>query len=816
MNYKGLSSQYAQKLFYEKGPNEIEGSKKFSVLKAISDTLSEPMLLILLTACVIYFAIGKIIDFAILTFSALIILSINVYQNYKTEESVNKLKQLTKKFVEVIRDGIKQTIESKYLVEGDYVIVNEGDRVPADVLIVESSNLLIDESILTGESVPVTKKTIKDINVKKFSDKYIGFSGTLITSGWLIGIVHKTGKDTKVGQIGLKLSLIQDEDPQVKKEINKIVFNLAIIAVLTCLFVFGYNFYVTSNIQNSLIYAITLAIALVPEELPIVLTIFLALSSIRLSKIGLIIKNKAIIETLGAANIICVDKTGTITKNNEKLKKIIIDSEEFDFEKLELKENIRELLKGAYLAKYFNSKDSIDKEIDEIFNKSGIEIEKFETISEKVIDRKFVYSKKYQSGKNQYIFAKGAYEEISKLCRISSKHEDFYLNKLQELSKLGFRVIAVASKKYQKEDNLKKFDFLGLLAFWDEIREETYEYIDACQKSNIRICMITGDYKNTAAYYAQKIGLNNPNNIITGEEIESLSKSELLEKIRVTNVFARIEPQQKLRIVELLKQNKNIVVMTGDGVNDALALKSANVGISIGEGGSDVAKETSDVILIENNLKNIIDGIKEGRRIYSNLAITARYIYAFHLPIILISIFNTFLQLPILLQPVHIAFLEFIIDPFSTLVFESIPAKSGVLALEPRKGKFELIKNMNLKKGSIMGIALFILVFIPYAFQNISFHTHNSALALFNLLILNIVLIYFNFSEGQKFEEVLKNRTFVLSNSILITITLILFFSRNNLGFLGLSYKFSLYDYLLLLFCPLILVLIGYFNKKAL
>lgn len=787
MNYKGLSSQSAQKLFFENGPNEIEGSKKFSLTKAIIDTLSEPMLLILIFACIVYLLIGKFFDFIILTISAFVILSINIYQNYKTEEAVNKLKQLSKKFVEVYRDGQKQTIESRYLVEGDYVIVNEGDRIPADVLLIESSNLLIDEAILTGESIPISKKTIKDLNSKKFHDSLIGFSGTLVVSGWLIGVVYKTGKNTKVGQIGLKLSNIEDEEPQVKKEINKIVFNLAILALVTCLFVFGYNFYQTSNLENSLIYSITLAIALVPEELPIVLTIFLALSSIRLSKIGMIVKNKAIIETLGAANIICVDKTGTITKNNQKLKKIIIENEEHEFEKLELTVKIKNLILSAYLAKYFNSKDSMDTEIENIFNKTGIDNSQFQTISEKVIDKKFVYSKKYQSGKNMFIFAKGAYEEISKLCRISTKYEDFYLQKISELTKEGYRVIAVASKKYQKEDNIKKFEFIGLLAFWDEIREETYSYVKACQENNIRICMITGDYKDTALYYAEKIGIENFRNVLTGSDLSNLSKKELQEKIKVTNVFARIEPSQKLKIVELFKESNNIVAMTGDGVNDALALKTANVGISIGEGGSDVAKETSDVVLIQNNLKSIIDAISEGRRIYKNLGITARYIYAFHLPIILISIFNTFLQIPQLLLPIHIAFLEFIIDPFSTLVFESIPAKAGVISEKPRRGKFELIKNMNLKKGTIMGITVFILVFIPYSYEYFAWGSTNTSLALFNMLILNIFLIYFNFAENQKFSDVIKNKTFTISTGILIIFTILIFIFRERLGAFGLS-----------------------------
>ena len=814
MNYRGLSHQEAQKIYLEKGANEIPKSKKFSFIYSIFEALSEPMSLILLFACIIYIFIGRILDFGILLFSALVIITINIYQNFKSEQTLEKLQSFTKKVCEVFRDGQKVQIESKYLVEGDYVIVNEGDRVPADILIVEFSNLLVDEAILTGESAPVRKKTIKDLKVKEFKSDYIAYSGTLVTSGWLVGVVYKTGINSKIGELGTSLELIKDEEPQVKKEINKIVFNLAILCVVTCLFVFGYNYYQTSDISSSVIYAISLAIALVPEELPIVLAIFLALSSLRLSNKGLIIKNKAIMETLGAANIICVDKTGTITKNNQKLQKIIYENKEVDFERLELNNEIKGILKAAYLSKYFNSKDSLDTEIENIFMKTGIDVSEFETQEEGVLDRKFVYSKKYLLKKDTYIFAKGAYEEVSKICRINSKYEDFILDKLQELTNVGYRVIAVAQLKSEKEETSKKFELLGLLAFHDELREETTEYIKMCQDNNLRVCMVTGDHKNTAIYYAKLIGLNNYENVLTGEQLEKLPDSKLKELIPNTNVFARIEPHQKLKLVNFLKADNNIVAMTGDGVNDSLALKSANIGISIGEGGTDIARETSDIILIQNNLKSIIEGIKEGRRIYFNLGITARYIYSFHLPIILISIFNTFFQLPFLLTPIHIAFLEFIIDPFSTVVFESIPAQANILALKPRKAKFQLIENMRIGLGTVYGFSMFLMIFIPYYLIN-SFDPESAkTVAILNLLLLNILLIYFNYSEKLSFIEAIRNKTFAIAIGILTLITSLVFYFRNNLNFLGLGGNISEAEYLILLSSVGIFIFIGFFTKR--
>jgi Ca2+-transporting ATPase len=770
MNYQGLTDLEAQKILIENGLNEIPSPKSSNFIKSFTKTLFEPMIIILLLACSIYFFIGEIRDFLILTFSAFVILSINIFQNYKADEAIKRLKSLTKNYSEVIREGTKKIIESKYLVEGDYVIVNEGDRVPADLIIVESSNLLVDESILTGESVPVEKKNFAESNSKNFSEEHLAYSGTLILSGWFVGIVHKTGLNTKIGGIGKKLELIKDEEPQVKKEINGIVYKLAILCVITCSLVFSYNFYQSQNLTLSALTSISLAIALVPEELPIVLTIFLALSSLRLSKLGLIIKNKAIVETLGATNIICVDKTGTITQNKLKLKKILLNNAEFEIENLALSDEIKDIVSAAFFATYFNSKDSSDLEIINLYKKLDLELPKFESLAENVIPRKFVYSKKYYEKKYYYTYAKGAYEEIQKISRINKNYEDFYLNKIEELSNIGFRVIAVAYKKEIKEESSKKFELLGLLAFQDELREETTEYINLCQTNNIRICMITGDYKNTAIYFAKEIGLNNYNKVLTGKDIDDLPDEILKEKIKETNVFARITPKQKLKIVNLLKINKNIVAMTGDGINDVLALKSANVGISIGEGGSDIAKEASDVILTENNLKSIVNAIKEGRRVYNNLAITGRYIYSFHIPIILIALFNTFLALPPLLLPVQIALLEFIIDPFSTLVFESIPATKGILAEKPRRGKYKLMENLNLKLGTFYGVLIFLLVFIPYLILIKNNYQNVVNLSLLNILGLNIVLIILNFYKEGTVLELVNNKRFSYSLSILLII----------------------------------------------
>lgn len=770
MNYQGISDLEAQKLLIEKGYNEIPTPKKSFLINSITKTLFEPMIIILLSACIIYYFIGEIRDFIILTFSALVIFSINIYQNYKTEEALKKLKALSRNYSEVIREGVKKIIETRNLVEGDYVIVNEGDRVPADLLIVENSNLLIDESILTGESIPVTKSNISESRVKSFEDKHTAYSGTLIVSGWLVGIVHNTGVKTKIGNIGKKLEILKDEEPQVKKEINKIVFNLAILCVITCLTIFIFVFYQTGSYINALLNSISLAIALVPEELPIVLTIFLALSSLRLSKSGLIIKNKAIVETLGATNIICVDKTGTITQNKLKLKKLIFKNSEQNIESLKIDENTEEIIKTAFLATYFNSKDSADLEIKNTFKRMDLELQNMDSVAEGVIDRKFVFSKKYLYRKQYYTFAKGAYEEIQKISRIPEEYEDFYLNKIEELTKIGYRIIAVASKKETKEKGSKKLDFLGLLAFQDEVRPESKEYIKVCQDSNIRVCMITGDYKNTAIYFANEIGLNNPNKVLSGNDLERIDNATLKEKVKEVNVFVRITPKQKLKIVNLLKSGKNIVAMTGDGVNDVLALKSANVGVSIGEGGSDIAKEASDVILLENNLKSIVSAVIEGRRVYKNLGITGRYIYSFHLPIILVSIFNSFLQLPQLLLPVHIALLEFIIDPFSTLVFESIPATKKILSEKPRKGKFKLIENLNLNLGSFYGILMFILIFIPFYLLYLNNYESVINVSLMNILGLNIILIILNFISLENFSQALENKRFLYSILLLIII----------------------------------------------
>lgn len=804
MKYLGLTTKEATEILKKEGKNILYEKKEFTLIKSIYNSLAEPLLLILLIACLIYYFIGNFNDFLILTSSAFIILIINIYQNYQTEKTISKLKSLQQKYSEVYRDGIKKQIPAEELVVGDIILISEGERIPADLVILESSNLSIDESIITGESLPVRKDATSKTKNKKIDSDSIIYSGTLVVSGWMIGSVFKTGKNSKIGQMGLSLEALSSEEPLVKKEIAGIVNKLAIAGLFTCLFVFGYGYYVTSDYIKPLINAVTLAIALVPEELPIVLTIFLALSSLKLSKKGLIIRNKSIIETLGAANILCVDKTGTLTKNQMKLKKIITLNEIFDADDVELNQQATIIINYANLARYFNSKDSLDIEIEKVATKLNLDTSDYEFLAEKIVDQKFVYSRSYHQNGKPFVFIKGAFEEIIKISKISVRNEKFIYENFYNLTNQGYRVIAVG---YSENKNPKsKFNFLGLLAFEDEIRKEVPEIVKTCQENGIRICMITGDYKNTAIHYAKEMGINNPENVITGEELDNLPNYLLNQKISETNVFARVEPKQKLRILNLLKTKGNIVAMTGDGVNDALALKTANIGIAIGEGGSDIAKETSDMVLNQNNLKNIVDGIIEGRRIYDNLGTTARYIYSFHLPLILISIVNTLLNLPALLLPIHITLLEFIIDPFSTIVFESIPGKKGPLSLKPRKGKYKLIQNMNLSKGTIYGFLIFVFVFTTYYLYAKESVTAGQTVSLFLILGLNLVLIYLNYSENLSLKELIKNKVYIISNLLLVTSIFVIYFYRDLLGLTEVSYSLTEQDIYLI-----IVLILGYF-----
>jgi len=793
MKYIGHTTKEAEELLKKHGENTLYESKEYPLLKSIVSSFKEPMMVILLVACATYYFIGKFTDFLILTISACIIFSINIFQNFKAENAIQNLKKLTQKFAEVYRDGEKVRILASKIVPGDIIILNEGERIPADVIILESSNLTIDESILTGESIPVQKTANTNTKTKKLELESLAYSGTIITSGWLIGSVYETGKETKIGKMGLSLSNLIDEEPLVRKEINSIVTKLAVLGIFTCSFVFGYGYFSTGDFVKPLLNSVTLAIALVPEELPIVLVIFLALSSLKLSKKGLIIRNKSIIETLGAANVLCVDKTGTITKNKMKLSKIITLNEEIEGSSKNWSKEAIEIIKVSLLAKYFNSKDSIDREIENVAEKLNLDLDDYTFVSEKLLDQKFVFSRLYTFNEQPYIFAKGAFDEIIKLCKITSKNETFIYDRFYELTNQGYRVVGVA---FSDNKNIKsKFNFLGLLAFEDEIRPEVPSTIKLCQDNSIRICMITGDFKNTAITYAKKIGLNNPENVLTGDEIMNLPNYLLEEKIKNTNVYARVLPEQKLRILNLLKSSGNIVAMTGDGVNDALALKSANIGISIGEGGSDIAKETADIVLTENNLKNIVDGIIEGRRIYDNLATTSRYIYSFHLPLILIAILNVVLKLPELLLPIHITLLEFIIDPFSTVVFESIPSKKGHLNLKPRKGQFKLLQNMNIAKGTVYGFLIFVMVFITYYLYVVENVSAAQTISLFLILGLNIILIYLNYSEHQTFKELIKNKVYVVSNSILILAVILIYNFREFLNLTEVNYHLQPYDF---------------------
>jgi Ca2+-transporting ATPase len=522
----------------------------------------------------------------------------------------------------IIRNGQTVKIPGREIVIGDIVLVNEGDRIPADGILIHGTNLSVDESMLTGESIPVSKDTLACEGSSQV------FSGTLVVQGSGKLEVNAIGIHTEFGKIGKSLQQIVQDPTRLQKEMKVLIRNLFIIGGFISVLVVIAFYLTRGDFIASLLSGLASAMAILPEEFPVVLTIFLAIGAWRLSQQNVLTRNPSAIETLGSATILCSDKTGTITQNNMVLSTLI--KEHFIIEKNEFEENIEnieELIFTAILASPPESIDPMERAVYAV-NKTlpsspppSFTLQKEYPLSKDL----FAMTRILEDENGQlYVGSKGAPEAILELCHISEEEKIHLLSKVKMLAKRGQRILGVAKGKVENREfpvSQKdfSFEFMGFLGFEDPIRPEVPEAIKQCYSAGIKVIMITGDYPETAKNIGKQAGLNEHDEILTGHDLKNLTESELKEKIRHVNIFARIIPEQKLQIIKALKANGEIVAMTGDGVNDAPALKAADIGISMGGKGTDVARESSSLVLLDDNFSSIVMAIKSGRRIFDNL-----------------------------------------------------------------------------------------------------------------------------------------------------------------------------------------------------
>ena len=769
-NFNGLSEEEAGNSLTKEGYNELPSSKGRSVWNIALDVIKEPMFLLLLASGAIYLILGDVQEALMLLSFVFFVMGLTIYEERKTERALEALRDLSSPRARVIRDGVEKRIAGREVVPGDFLILSEGDRVPADAQLLRCSNFSVDESLLTGESVPVRKMACEvagPLEPPGGDDRPFIYSGTLVVKGQGIALVGATGLKTEIGKIGKALETVEFEETPLQKETRKIVGRLAVFGFFLCALVVITYGLTRGSWMGGLLAGITLAMALLPEEFPVVLTIFLALGAWRISKSRVLTRCVPAVETLGSATVLCVDKTGTLTLNQMAVSRLLVKGNIYSIEektKVAIPEPFHELLEYAILA---GQKDPFDP-MEKAMKKLGVQSTTFMDhlhddytllqeypLSPDLLAMSLVW--KSPESFEQVIAAKGAPEAIADLCHLNETEKTALIQQIGFMARDGLRVLGVAKGKISRVDSSSlsslpeeqhdfPFEFLGLIGLADPIRPTVPEAIQECYTAGIRVVMITGDYPDTARHIAQEIGLKGIEGVITGPELDLMNDAELQERIKKVQIFARVVPNQKLRIVNALKANGEIVAMTGDGVNDAPALKSAHIGIAMGGRGTDVARESSDLVLLDDDFSSIVQAVKLGRRIFDNLKKAMAYIVAIHVPIAGLSLIPILLGWPLVFLPVHIVFLEMIIDPACSVIFEAEAEEAGVMRRPPRNPQESLLSWQTVGLSFLQG---FIVLLMMLAVFFVALHRGQGeadarALTFTTLIMANLGLILTN------------------------------------------------------------------------
>ncbi len=727
----GLTAIQAADKLRTEGYNTLPSSKPGNFFSIALGVVKEPMFLLLVACGTLYMIMGDIQEGSMLLGFVFVIMGIEFFQKKKTEKALDALKEMSSPRALVIRDGIETRIAGFEVVTEDIIVLQEGDRVPADATVLESVNLMADESLLTGEPVSVRKCDWDGFekNIQPGGDDLpFVYSGSMIVQGNGIARVSFTGINTEIGKIGKALEGVTEEPTRLKQEMGSLVKKLTIIAAVLCLLVIvGYTV-TRGSLLNGFLAGITLAMAVLPEEFPVILTVFMALGAWRMSKNKVLTRNPSAIETLGSATVLCTDKTGTLTQNKMTVTRLYNGREFLTVGKgHEFDPEFHEILEYGILSSQINPFDPMERAITsmgDLFLKGTEHIHKnWEMIKEYPLSKQLlamsrVYS--FKGTRENIIATKGAPEAIFDLCHLDVESKQRLLLAVEELAAGGLRVLGVAKAKIDKKGLPEiqhdfTFEFVGLIGLSDPIRNNVKQAVSECYKAGIRVIMITGDYPVTATHIAREIGLINPEHCITGPELQAMTSEELCEKIKTVNIFARVVPEQKLKIVNALKHNGEIVAMTGDGVNDAPALKSAHIGIAMGKKGTDVAREASSLVLMDDNFSSIVGAVKMGRRIFDNLQKAFGYTFAIHVPIAGLSLIPILLgNFPIILWPVHIVFLELIIDPACSIIFEAEKAEKNVMSRPPKQIDEPFFGMKKILFSCLQGLGILIITLAVY------------------------------------------------------------------------------------------------------
>ncbi len=764
----GLSEETARARLQDEGPNELPQPDRKSTLRLLREVLSEPMFALLLGAAVLYLLFGEPRDAAVLGASVVVVVALDLYQERRAERALEALRDLTVPEVVVLRGGLRRAVPAREVVRGDWVALAEGDRVVADGEVRAGIGLLVDESLLTGESVPV-RKAVGGVGIPWArpggEDLPFVYAQTLVVRGQGWVEVRATGSRTETSRIAAALARVETGTPLLRAQTRPLVLGIAVLAVLLTTLLAVVVGLRTGNWIVGLLAGTALAIGLVPEEIPVVTTVYSVLGARRMAARQALVRRFGTIPTLGCVTVLCADKTGTLTLNRMRLSAALVepagppvvlgDGPEADA-------RVSALLETAALAGEPEPVDPMEVAIVERAREAVVAKTSPPTLVEHVPfshESRWVRNIWQAPGtEERWVAVKGAPELVLEACALSVAERTQWEGAVNQLANGGYRVLGVARGAAPAPDSpagppTGPFTLLGLIALADPIRPGVPEAVRQARAAGIRVVMITGDHPDTARAIAREAGWSRPDRVLTGAELDRLPPADLAERLRTVEICARVRPEQKLRLVEALREDGEVVAMTGDGVNDAPALRAAHVGIAMGQRGTDVAREAAALVLLDDAFPTVVEAVRTGRRVYDNMRKALAYIVAIHVAIGGMALLPVLLGFPILLFPLEIVFLELIIDPVTSLVFEVEPEESGVMARPPRNPRDPLLSRPALLGGFFLGASALAVSLAVYAGAILLGHGYDEsrALGFAALMAGNLAMVYLMRSSSRSF-----------------------------------------------------------------
>ena len=724
---RGLDDAEAARRLSADGPNALPEDARRGFFGALLRAVREPMVLLLLLAGGIYLALGDRIEAATLLASVVFVIGIGLVQERKTARALAALRDLTSPQARVIREGETIRVPTEKLVRGDLVVIAEGDRIPADAKVVDASTLTVDESLLTGESVPVRKRVVTDTDVPTTpggEDLPFVYAGTLVVSGRAVLEVLTTGVRAELGKIGAALGRDPGLRSPLEREVDTLVRRVAIAAATISVLLTTVLALRTGSVVEGVLAGVALAMGLLPEEIPIVLTVFLAIGALRLSRVKVLTRHIAAIESLGGATVLCTDKTGTLTENRMRVARLVAGGCRHDVDDGPLPEAVHGVVEHGVLASQRDPFDPMEVAFHALANARLADTEHVHAdfalvreypLSPALLSMAHVW--RSPTGTTLVVSAKGAPEAIVDLCHLDEAEAARIRGEVVAMACDGLRVLGVANARVE-EAGLPEgqhdfaFTFVGLVGLEDPVRTNVPAALAACRDAGLRVIMITGDYPETAVAIARKAGIARPDHVVSGRDLEGIDDASLGDHLADVDVIARAVPAHKLRIVRALVGKGEVVAMTGDGVNDAPALEAAHIGIAMGGRGTDVAREASDLIITDDDFATIVEGVRLGRRIFDNLRKAVVYILAVHVPIAGLALLPPLFGFPLMLFPLQIVFLELLIDPACSIVFEMQPAEADVMKRPPRPSAARLVDRGVLFIAFAQGLSVLVATFV--------------------------------------------------------------------------------------------------------